>query len=249
MNKNFQTENEYSAFLEDNFLRHIGHEHMNQLCNELDQKTEEWKAIEVPQSLNEWFESFHKQEQKRKRKQERRSNLLKIGKKAAILVVFLVGINYVLVSNVDAYRIQWLNTITNIQDKFTQIDFVTGDKEESTSLLPDDWVGNYYPAYLPDGFRLEDSLSNKGISRLQYRDSNENVIVFHQFSLQSSVQVDSEDGKVSQINIGSNVAVLIEKNNSNSISWTVDDFALSISATGVLVDELIKIAENVENKK
>lgn len=248
MDKSFQTEKEYNEFLEDNFLKHIGHEHTELLCKSLDLKEDEWKEFEVPESLDQWFEDFQRLEQKRSRENERRVKLINLAKKAAIFIVFIIGINYVLVSNVEAYRIKWLNTITNIQDKFTQIDFVEKDND-NVLTVPEDWEGKYYATYIPSGFHLEDSLTGQGISRLTYKDNQGNEIILHQFNLQSSIQVDSEAGISSQIMIGDYRALLIEKDNSNSISWSVEDAALHINASGIEVEELIKIAESVVIKK
>lgn len=248
MNKDIQTENEYSKVLEDNFLKHIGHEYTELLSDQLDQEEDEWKDIEIPDSLNQWFEDFNKLEKKRRKKEERRLQLLKHSRRAAILILMMIGVNYFLVSNVEAYRIKWMNTISSIQDKFTQIDIVP-DEQKNITDIPENWEGNYYPVYVPEGFKLTEQHSTELTIRLVYEDDQNNQIVLHQFSSLTSLQVDSEGGASSKVMVGEREATLIKKDGMINLNWSIDDSVLYITTKGIKINELIKIAESVILKK
>lgn len=249
MNRSMQGDMNYKAGLEDNFLKHIGYEYTELLCDELDKKKDEWESIEVPESLDQWFTDFLIQEKKRRKKENRRSNALKHAKRAAIFILLIVGVNYILVTNVDAYRLQWLNTIMRIQEKFTQIDIVD-EKHGEGAIIPEDWEGKYYPTYVPEGYELADQFFNGNSSVLIYTDSTDQNIVFNQTNQKSAVRIDSESGKVSNIIINGELeAIVLEKGDVITISWIKEDIALQINSINIELKEMIRIAESMILKK
>jgi len=248
MSKSLNADHEYKATLEDNFLKHIGYEHVENLCDELESQKENWKDIDVSESLNRWFGDFLKQERKRRNKGNRRSSLLKFAKRAAIFLLFLIGINFLLITNVSAYRIHFLNTIISIQEKFTQIDYSSDETDYSVNI-PENWSGLYYLTYLPQGYKLTDSSPEIFRATIVFTDDEGNHITLLQHSVQSSQQIDSEGGKAKKVLVNEEEAYLTEKDGLKIISWLQYDKTFYLEANNIDVNEMIKIAEGIEIEK
>ncbi len=245
MKKEVNMDLSYKSALEENFLTHIGYEYAGLICEQLDTKEQYIREIEVPESLDTWFAAFLKQ----KRRKKRRMRLLTYAKRAAAILIVLFGINYILVSNVDAYRIRWLNIITGIQKQFTQIDMVE-EEGAGTLFVPDDWAGNYYLSYLPAGYQLSDSLKQKSVITLVYTNSEGKQIIFNQFSQNSSSRIDSEGGEVSDVLInGDQKAIYLQKKDSSILSWVQEGTVFQISGMNISLKELIQIAEGINLQK
>lgn len=248
--RKLQSDRDYKANLEENFLKHIGYEHVENLCDELDADSEHWNDIKVPESLDQWFRGFHKKEEKKKKRGSQKTVVIKIMKRVAVVLVFLIGANYFLMANVSAYRLHILNTIISIQEKFTQFDYNEEEtKANSSSNIPKDWNGWYYPKYLPQGYDLYMSKINNNNVIISYKDPDGNHILFTQTASQSSHQLDTEDGRGDKLLINKEEAFLTEKNGLKLIIWKIDDNAFSLEANKIDVNEMIKIAENIEIKK
>lgn len=248
MSKSLSNDHEYKMKLEDNFLKHIGYEHVENLCNELDLEKDQWEELETPENLNLWFQNFQKQEERRKRKDNRNLHLLRFMKRAAIFILLLIGVNYFLMANVEAYRIKVLNTMLHIQEKFTQIDYLDEDTISSCDL-PKEWSGLYYPAYIPDGYQLTESNFLELFAYLHYTNSKGDLILFEQSQWDASYQIDSEEGEVSSIQVNDIEAILVKKVSSYSISWKQDEKVFYLNAGNMKLDQLVHIAESVIIKK
>lgn len=245
MNTGLHIDSDYFSLLEDNFLKHIGHEHITELCAGLDLEREKWGNLEIPEALDLRIRDFIKLEQKRRKKKERSVRFLRYSKRAAVILLLFVAANYVLITSVEAYRIRILNAFVSIKDKFTQIDFVDS-KEEITEPIPETKTVYYYPAYIPAGFQLAKEHTLHKIVILNYQNSSGNSIIFQQLGLQSSIQVDSENGTVSRISINNDdEAVLIEKEDMVSVTWKQGEAAFFIQAQGVERSEILKMAESI----
>ncbi len=236
---------EHKTKLEDNFLSHIGFEYVDKLCDALDAEKEQWKNTTVPDSLDQWFRGYQKLEKKRR---SRRQKLQRFSRRAAIFILFVLAVNCLLYTSVKAYRMNFYNTILSIKDKFTQIDMVKG-APDYTSDLPQDWTEKYYPAYIPEGYQLSFINDNPNTSTLMFQNDIDNQIVFDQFYNQSSQQIDTENGVITQILINGEPAYLLERKNYRLITWKEDEVIFRLQVSDLDINEMIKIAESVELKK
>lgn len=246
MNESLNVDKEYKIKLEDNFLKHIGYEYVENLCNELEEQKEEWKDIRVPESLDNWFQIFLKQEIKRKRKSNRNKAVIRYLKKAAIVILFIVAVNYFLITTVEAYRIQFFKVVVSIQEKFTQIDYETNN-HGNVPGVPENWSGFYYLSSLPMGYKLSEYEVHDTIAYIKYLDDRGNWILLHQYLSQSSLQIDSENAVVTSIIVNGEEAILLEKEaNVKIISWVQDEKAFCLETNNTKLKEMIKIVENVK---
>lgn len=249
MNEGLKFDKEYRNELENHFLKHIGHEHVENIWEEQEAHREAWETIEIPDSLNQWFADFQHQQEKKVKKESGRKGAYKILKKAAVVLLFIIGVNYILIVNVDAYRYSILNSFYFIQNKFTKINI----KQDDTSIdanIPDHWNGWYYLTYRPSGYYLFFNSSDLRSATLLFRDEEG-----HHFSLQQTVmsyseqQLDSEEGEVQQYEVNGEKALYTEKDGLKILSWIQDDLAFYMEATGIDIREMIKIAKSIKKNK
>jgi hypothetical protein len=245
MNKEGNTDRKYKEGLEDNFLTHIGYEYTQQVCDELDREEDQWKNMEVPESLDQWLDDYIKLEKKRRKRKDRNVKLIRYSRRAAIVILCLIGVNFILVSNVDAYRVRWMNTITRIQQKFTQIDFVD-EKADVDGYIPGDWAGRYYLTYLPDGYQISNTVNQGPIATITYTKHSGEPILFNQFGQNSSSRVDTEKGEITYLTInGDDEAFCLKKDDSILISWKQEDIVFQINAIKISQKDMIRMAESI----
>ena len=250
MNKSMKNDTEYKLKLEENFLKHIGYEHVDHICNEIEESKEQIEDICVPESLDLWFENYLKQELKKEKKRKFNKRILQYGKRVAVFFLLFILANTFLIIYVDAYRLHIYNTVIDIQETFTKIDFVSSDKKNEN--VPEEWNGTNYPSYIPEGYTLSLSESNSGMEFLVFQNSQGDLLTFQiMFNKQLSLQVDSESGNVSSIIIDEEEAVLVEKNDYKMVCWQKNGVIYYVETNKLELSELIKIANNIEviNKK
>lgn len=248
MNRSSKEDMEYKANLEENFLKHIGYEYTKLLCEELDGEMDKIDAVNVPESLDEWFANFHKQELKYRRKSVRKNKVLSILKRAAVVILVIIAINYILVASVEAYRIKFLNTIVKIKEKFTQIDVIYDKTDEKN--IPDEWEGRYYPSYIPEGYALTDKFVHEETSTLFYSNNYGDDIIIKQIKNDVSLRIDTESKEAVTVTVGMDKnALYLKKDISSSLIWRWEDTMFTLISDKLDLDILIKIAESVKIKK
>lgn len=248
MNRSSREDMEYMANLEDNFIRHVGYEYTRLLCEELDRDKDKIDAVSVPESLDKWFAHFHKQELRARRRRRSAGKMVTVLKRAAVVILIIVIVNQILVATVEAYRAQFLNTITRIKVKFTQIDLINDDMAEE--IIPRDWEGRYYPSYIPEGYVLSDKLYNGGMPVLIYSNNDGGSISFQQIQQNASLRIDTGSGDAVNVTVGEDKeALYLKKDTSSTLIWRREDMIFTLNSDNVSLDILIMIAENVKIKK
>lgn len=245
MNDGLKSDREYRNKLEYHFLEHIGHEHVENLTVEIEAEREQWEKIQLPDSLNQWFTEFNKQQDINAKKIITRKRTLSFLKKAAVVLLFIVGFNYILIVNVDAYRFRILDSIFYFQNKFIKIE-TEQDESKIKTNIPKDWDEWYYLTYWPSGYTLISSRNETAWATLTFQNEEGYYITLQQAMRSSSQQLDSEDGDIVQFEINGEKALFTEKDGLKILSWIQEDRAIYLEADGVDTKEMIKIAENLE---
>ena len=245
MNERFNVEQGHKEKLEENFLSHIGYEHTQNLCKELDSQKEEWENVEIPESFDQWFQGFHK---KHVHQIKRKDKMLTLVKRIAIFLFFFLGVNAFLYSHVEAYRVYLLDSFVQIGEKFTQIDMVS-KRPDYLDELSGDWTGKYLPFYLPKGYTVVESTDNSLGTHIVFQNEKDKIVDFRQMDIQMAHQVDSENGNVKTITINGWEAYLFDKNGAYTLYWLLEDDIIRIEANRVDEKTMIKMVENVRTLK
>jgi hypothetical protein len=242
MNKSVIADKEYKDKLEDNFLAHIGFEYADMICDDLDRNKDQWQEIEIPDSLDTWFNDFHKLYMQR---MNRRTFMKRLMTKAAIFILFFVAINYFLITNVEAYRKQFIKTVVNIQQSFTQIDFIPNDNQNSASS-PEGWDDLYYLSYIPKGFKMIENKISGPVAYINYANDKGDKIAFQQYYMHVTMQIDTEEAEVSDVYVNNILAKLVKKDDSKIMYWIQDDRVIYVQTRNVSLSETIKIANSIK---
>lgn len=171
-------------------------------------------------------------------------------KKASVLVVLFIIISGITILSVDAARAKLLNLVLNMEEEYTSIE-LTNNRSGNVlgNSLYINWENAYAPTYIPDGYTVQSISNAHNIKFIEYKNVEKNSdnqpIVFIQMPTQTKGVVDTEDAKVTYIQINSYEGVLIEKDNLVSIIWHNDEYLFDLSGYESK-SEMIKIAESVK---
>lgn len=248
MNKLSNEERARLKKMNETWLYDVGYEHMNNICDETDRLLEDYKDLEVPDSLNQWFIRFNKEHERKKKNQRIRSKALNASKMiVAILIVFSI-VSSIVTMSVEAFRVKFFNLVIETSQKFS---LVSQEELGETVVLyevPNDWVSYYYPNYLPEGYELKGTRTLNDTRIMVFASETMVDIVFSQGPLSGMTQIDSENGKVIEVEINGNKGILAVKDEIKILNWSNSEAGFSIQGN-VEESVLLAIAESVLKNK
>lgn len=250
-------DDDYQMILEENFLKHIGYEHVNRINEQLDREIDK-ENVSYPIELDEWFKKFSHTDKMRNSKKPGQSHKNKTQiyfRRVAVILFFVIGINIVLITNVEAFRLSIFDTFINVTSKFTQVDFVRSDDygmDEVDVVDLDgfsmDWQGAYYPTLVPEGYEVELVNSQENTYQIILRNPEDHYILFYQSNIQLSHMSNTEDGTVEQIIIGDNEGLYINHVDVSMMTMKHSGNYIMIEADHLTKDELLLVMENLKEK-
>lgn len=112
-------------------------------------------------------------------------------------------------------------------------------------IIPRDWAGKYFPAYIPKGFELKQIGGDDIIAFVVYRDLQGNTLSFDEYHPDVVTHLDTEGSDLEHIEIMGNSALLSFTKSRYTLVWMVDDkhLILSIDADR---DTVLQVARNVK---
>lgn len=226
----------------DSYLKLVGDEYAKIISEEVDKEP---MVSDYPKSLDLWFESYNK-------RLKRKHNIKKFANKsytylrriAAVFVVVVI-VSTILVLNVEAVRIEFLNFFINEESNNIHIQSEIKTQED---LLLEDYHGLYLLGYVPEGYILKDILNINDNVTMTYL-YQEKRIVFIQQKGSLDTNIDNERMKVTPYKLenGEN-AILSESDDYTSIVWKNDTNTFIIEGN-IDRDSIIMMVENVDYKK
>jgi len=111
MNKLSNEERARLKKVNETFLYDVGYEHMNNICDETDRLLEEYKELEVPDSLNQWFLDYNKVLERKEKNRNIRSKVLILSKRIAIVLIIVSIAGSVVTLSVEAFRVRFFNLV------------------------------------------------------------------------------------------------------------------------------------------
>jgi hypothetical protein len=230
--------------LMESYYSYIGSSHIDNIINDHEEKKEEIGEVQIPKSLDNWFEEYIKKAKKKDKRIRIRKSMKNISSRAAIFVLILFTSLSILTVSVEAFRVRVFNFFMETNEKFTnvRIDEELEDDENDIVL----WDGYYLLSYVPEGFRIEskDILNDTRI--IQYTDNN-NFITFAQAPNGTEFQLDTEGSNISEVMINNNKGIFAEKENINILFWSNTESSFYI-ISGISSEEIIKISKKIEKK-
>lgn len=234
--------------LNDTFLYEVGYQHVNNICEETDRLLEEYKDLEVPDSLDQWFIQFNKAFERKKRNQRIRSRALKISKRVAAVLIIVSIAGSIVTMSVEAFRVRFFNMVIETSEKFSLVTQQEGGDVDDAIDVPVDWMEFYYPSYLPEGYVIERAEMLNDTKYMYFNNSEGQNMRFIQGNMSSQSQIDTQDGRLLEVDINGNDGLIATKEGISILIWSDDGTSFSIQGN-VEQSILLEIAEGIKINK
>lgn len=155
---------------------------------------------------------------------------------AGLALTFFIGLSTA-VATVRSVRINVLNFITEIEDRYTALYL---QESGATIDIPESWNGLYYMTYIPEGFVPVEWGENEVI----YADEIGNVLGFCEYEHGATCNLDTENAEITYESIRGKSALVVEKDGWIAITWSEGSRFIVLDLMGEKEDAL-RIAENV----
>ncbi|MDE7322420.1 MAG: DUF4367 domain-containing protein [Lachnospiraceae bacterium] len=158
--------------------------------------------------------------------------------RASSLLLVVAGTVFLILLQFDEVRASCKNVIVHIYETFVQYDFQSLNDSRK----------NFEIGFVPEGYSLEKTESNKDGMNMIYKDSLGNEIEIGYFSDNRTIYLDNEHYQISDIQINSVYGKYFESELSNFdhyIAWSTEEGSFYIAS---MLDKatMKKIAENVK---
>ena len=229
----------------ENFLYNLGYEYTKQINEEADRISEQYDDIEVPESLDRWFNDFITMKERELKTRQRRKAMIRGSKRLAAACLILAVFGLTLTMSVEAFRIRFFNMIVEVGDTFTAIISreLSGDIYED--LIPD---GVYYPTYVPDGYELIKVDDERTLLNMLFENEASKQLIFSQTRLPTNSHIDTETAQVWEIEIDGFPGILSVKPEKSIILWRNELWEFTMSGP-VDKSEILRMAESLVQKK
>lgn len=210
------------------------------------------KDESIAKMVNEQQASMLRLIRQKTKAQQAKSRLavsLKAIKRVAMAASILITVAVLGMSTVFAFspqmRVAMQSLLIRVTSKYTEI----GLQNSSIMHIPEGWEGDYFPAYIPEGFHLVHlSCPFPGTASVQYEDAVRNRFNFDELSEGSRTNIDTENARVSYITVHDLKAMLVEKGGRVMITWAEFDRYFIITLYGS-TDTALAIARSVRRIK
>jgi len=226
------------------YYSYIGQSHIDVINKDLESKKEEINSVQIPDSLDSWFDDYIKGSKERDKRIKRKKRLkITASKVAMVLLVISVSLT-ILTFSVEAIRVKVLNLFIEINDKYSEFKVGEIDEYDNDVVQRDD---DYEPMYIPEGFVIDNTEEFNNIKTTEFTDGNNGFIVFEIAPNGTDYQFDTEDAKVSEVLVKGTKGILIEKNNRNIVFWNDEEWTFYI-LSGIEPEIMMRMAESIEKQ-
>ena len=111
---------------------------------------------------------------------------------------------------------------------------------EKTVEVPAEWQGDFYPAYIPEGFEFDCCRLNNVI----YLDKDGRCLDFSEETYGSITNLDTENANLSSVFINGAEATLIEKDGWTAVVWSANNRLFIVDIDGGK-DDALRVAASV----
>ena len=139
-------------------------------------------------------------------------------------------------------------TVHMVQIGLLKLDIQTYPERTSYGLVPSDaamdvpaeWQGDFYPAYIPEGFEFDRCYPNDAI----YLDKDGRCLDFSESTYGSVTNLDTENANLSSVFINGAEATLIEKDGWAAVVWSANNRLFIVDIDGGK-DDALRVATSV----
>lgn len=192
-------------------------------------------------------------QQEKKEKQQIRGAFVKrtfprIIQVAAAFIVILAIATPIAFANSAAFRSRVLRLLYQVDEELGKATFDFVEDPDAAFTVPDEWTGDYFPAYFPDGFVFWKM--NPYMQAAEYRDDQGNQIFFHEFSEDTSGSAGIENSEVTYVELNGVQAQVIDGYDDGvhivTITWANDTNWFVVATNDVDTEEALRVARSVK---
>jgi hypothetical protein len=185
---------------------------------------------------------------KGKRSQEKKRFSRRFINKAAVFFLLLIVVFSTAMVSVQAFRVQVMNFLINIQPEYTSFQIKDNASGSSGEKLTVNWTNTYLPTYIPSDYEISEISKKDSYQRLTYQNirNKDLSIIYFEYNSSNSVAIDTENASlVKAMEINGSKGTLVVKDSLVTITWKIDDHMFVVQ-TQLDADEAIKIAQSVK---
>lgn len=158
---------------------------------------------------------------------------------AGILLVLIISISAAFaVSPSVRYRVMEL--LIHVTDEYTTF----GLGEVDSIEIPSEWLGHYYPSYIPENFEIDKVYGNKAAPGVIFADPDGNELDFAELNELSTLVIDTENAVVTYSTVHDLQAMVVEKGRFVTVVWAENDRYFCLMAN-TDADTALQVARSV----
>lgn len=196
------------------------------------------------------FTKLLDQELKKSRKVKKKRSISRVMSKVAVAALAVIIVFSSAMLTIHAFRVQVLNFLINVESKYTSVR-LGDDGDAGNQGLAVSWTNAYVPTYVPVGFEITNVSSTDAVKTIIYTNHKDNslTIIYREYTSGNTVAIDTEGSStVQKIKINGNEGTFSIKNDTVTISWTMDGRLFSVQGQ-LSREEAEKLADSVIFKK
>lgn len=180
-----------------------------------------------------------REQESKTEKQKKRRRAVKYTLRALICVILLLAIaTPVAIASITPLREYIAGILVNKKADHMELQFI-----KDTGIVPEGWLGLYYPTYIPEGYSMNHLSSITPV--VSFIDENENMFYFGEHDENETVNVDSEVADVQYESIDGMNALILTEDDRVIIVWNNDE-RMFIIAGFIPVAEAKRIVAGVK---
>lgn len=234
----------------------LAFDHMD--AKEIQQLVEEPDPELTPQEVEMADEIFlmalaKADKQEKKEKQQTRSASFRrvfprIIQVAASIIVILAIAAPIAFASSAVFRSRVLRLLYQMDEDLGEATVTFIEDPDAAFDVPDEWTGDYFPTYFPDGFSFY--RVNLLLQAVEYRNKEDNQIYFTELTEDSTGTFGTDNSEISYVEIRGTKAQVIDSYADGvhvvSITWANDTNWFVVLTYDVDTDEAISVAQSVK---
>ncbi len=160
---------------------------------------------------------------------------------AAVMLICLIG-GATAVATVPNVRQQIIKLMIRMEE--THVDIRLGRNDELSIDVPEEWEGRYFPSIIPEGYTLLEVSNIFDDHDIIYLNDEGHVFNFSEYSDGAGISLDTENAKVTHMEINGWQTMLVEKNGETNAVWSEFDRILMLRQFGD-IDQAIRTIKSI----
>lgn len=192
-------------------------------------------------------------QQEKKEKKQTRSGIVRrvfpkvIQVAAAIVLVFAIA-TPIAFANSASFRSRVLQLLFQVDEELGRATFEFVEDTDASFFVPEGWLGNNFPAYIPDGFSVY--LVNPYIASIEYRDNAGNQLFVGEFDKDTGGTAGTENADITYTEIQGSLAQVIDGYDGElhtvTITWANDTNWFVVATNGIDTDVALDVANSMK---